>query len=425
MKRPILSMLLSVLLLLPGCTQAPSGSSQEEGLTVLATTYPVYLFARTVAQGVEGVTVERLNTGSVSCLHDYTLSVDDMKKIEGADVIAMNGAGLEDFMDDALAASSAAVIDCSQGVALLENADHIHEEGDGGHDHGHWDPHYWMDPGNAAVMVRNLQEGFALADPDHGDAYARNGEEAAGELPSFAGDCTQALEGAEGAALITFHDGFRYFAQALGLPLLASIEEEEGSEASAMEINEITQLVKEHQLPVIFTEVNGSDATANAISRETGCQVAQLTMLMDGPEEGDLSTYLEGVRSNVNTIVSFFGERSWISCEKDQARQAGRGLLRRLLPEAGGPVGPHPRGGHPGGCVLPPPLRGDRRPHRPQRGGQVLPVPQHPGADAILRHHHLLPCRRACRPAVRRGQRSPRRPGDPPPHRLCAPVPQL
>ncbi len=307
MKRPILSMLLSVLLLLPGCTQAPSGSSQEEGLTVLATTYPVYLFARTVAQGVEGVTVERLNTGSVSCLHDYTLSVDDMKKIEGADVIAMNGAGLEDFMDDALAASSAAVIDCSQGVALLENADHIHEEGDGGHDHGHWDPHYWMDPGNAAVMVRNLQEGFALADPDHGDAYARNGEEAAGQLPSFAGDCTQALEGAEGAALITFHDGFHYFAQALGLPLLASIEEEEGSEASAMEINEITQLVKEHQLPVIFTEVNGSDATANAISRETGCQVAQLTMLMDGPEEGDLSTYLEGVRSNVNTIVSFFG----------------------------------------------------------------------------------------------------------------------
>ena len=307
MKRPILSMLLSVLLLLPGCTQAPSGSSQEEGLTVLATTYPVYLFARTVAQGVEGVTVERLNTGSVSCLHDYTLSVDDMKKIEGADVIAMNGAGLEDFMDDALAASSAAVIDCSQGVALLENADHIHEEGDGGHDHGHWDPHYWMDPGNAAVMVRNLQEGFALADPDHGDAYARNGEEAAGQLPSFAGDCTQALEGAEGAALITFHDGFQYFAKALDLPLLASIEEEEGSEASAMEINEITQLVKEHQLPVIFTEVNGSDATANAISRETGCQVAQLTMLMDGPEEGDLSTYLEGVRSNVNTIVSFFG----------------------------------------------------------------------------------------------------------------------
>lgn len=233
MKRPILSMLLSVLLLLPGCTQAPSGSSQEEGLTVLATTYPVYLFARTVAQGVEGVTVERLNTGSVSCLHDYTLSVDDMKKIEGADVIAMNGAGLEDFMDDALAASSAAVIDCSQGVALLENADHIHEEGDGGHDHGHWDPHYWMDPGNAAVMVRNLQEGFALADPDHGDAYARNGEEAAGQLPALPATAPRPWRGQKARPLITFHDGFRYFARHWACPWLASIERERAAEASA------------------------------------------------------------------------------------------------------------------------------------------------------------------------------------------------
>ena len=130
-----------------------------------------------------------------------------------------------------------------------------------------------------------------------------------GLLQEGTGVAAKVLEenGVELSGLVTFHDGFHYFAQALGLPLLASIEEEEGSEASAMEINEITQLVKEHQLPVIFTEVNGSDATANAISRETGCQVAQLTMLMDGPEEGDLSTYLEGVRSNVNTIVSFFG----------------------------------------------------------------------------------------------------------------------
>lgn len=307
MKKRIIPLLLMLALVLAGCGSGGSVGAENARMRVVTTTYPIYLFTSALTRDVDGVVVERLDTGSTSCLHDYTLSVNDMKKLADADVIAINGAGLEDFMDDALAASSAAVIDCSQGVALLENADHIHEEGDGGHDHGHWDPHYWMDPGNAAVMVRNLQEGFALADPDHGDAYARNGEEAAGQLPSFAGDCTQALEGAEGAALITFHDGFRYFAQALGLPLLASIEEEEGSEASAMEINEITQLVKEHQLPVIFTEVNGSDATANAISRETGCQVAQLTMLMDGPEEGDLSTYLEGVRSNVNTIVSFFG----------------------------------------------------------------------------------------------------------------------
>ena len=89
-----------------------------------------------------------------------------------------------------------------------------------------------------------------------------------------------------------------------------SIEEEEGSEASAKEINEITALVKEYNLPVIFTEVNGSDATANAISRETGCAVAQLTMLMDGPDGGTLSDdYCGGLMENIRVIVnSFAGE---------------------------------------------------------------------------------------------------------------------
>ena len=310
MKRPILSMLLSVLLLLPGCTQAPSGSSLEEGLTVLATTYPVYLFARTVAQGVEGVTVERLNTGSVSCLHDYTLSVDDMKKIEGADVIAMNGAGLEDFMDDALAASSAAVIDCSQGVALLENADHIHEEGDGGHDHGHWDPHYWMDPYNVGIMAENIAAGLIAADPDHQQVYQENMLKTTTFLASWKGTLQYLLnwdEGPEITGLVTFHDGFQYFAKAFDLPLLAAIEEEAGSEASAKEIQEITALVKEYHLPIIFTEVNGSDATAQAIARETGCAVGQLTMIMDGPEDGTLlDNYYFALKDNVAAIVNGF-----------------------------------------------------------------------------------------------------------------------
>ena len=72
---------------------------------------------------------------------------------------------------------------------------------------------------------------------------------------------------------------------------------------------EITALVKEHRLPVIFTEVNGSDATARAISRETGCAVAQLTMLMDGPAEGALDNYYQGMTANLAAVAnSFAGE---------------------------------------------------------------------------------------------------------------------
>lgn len=310
---------LALLLSLSACGQKSGDVSQPEegGLTVLTTTYPVYLLASAVADGVEGVTVERLNTGAVSCLHDYTLSVGDMKLIEGADVIAINGVGLEDFMDDALAAARGTVIDCSEGVALLELLGHDHHDGDE-EDGEHYDPHIWMDPENAIAMAGNLCRGLSEVDPDHAQTYSDNLASATSLLESWDSTLKDTLLKAEEGGvsipgLITFHDGFQYFAQAFDLPLLAAIEEEEGSEASAQVINETVTLVKDKQIPVIFTEVNGSDATAQAIARETGCSVGQLTMLMDGPDDGELSNYLDGLSANITAIVNGFAGEEGIA----------------------------------------------------------------------------------------------------------------
>lgn len=321
MKRRILSLSLILSLLLASCAStqsgteigAQSGAAQAEGLTIVATTYPVYLFASAVTEGVEGVTVERLNTGETSCLHDYTLSVDDMKLIEGADIIVLNGAGLEDFMEDALAGSNAFVIDCSEGEDLLFTLEHshAHETEEAGHDHsGDYDPHIWMSPMCADHMVTAIRTGLSEIDPDNARVYEENAGGVSNRLGQLDTEIAGLFDGLkeQGKAvtgLITFHEGFQYFARDYGLPLLAAIEEEAGSEASAKEILEITQLVQDYDLPVIFTEVNGSDATANAIARETGCQVAQLTMVMDGPDDS-LDNYLDALRGNAQTIVDAF-----------------------------------------------------------------------------------------------------------------------
>ena len=317
MKKTFLLCILTALLALPSCAPAEG----ESRMTVVCTTYPIYLFASSVTQGVDGVEVARLDTGSTSCLHDYTLSMEDMKKLERADVIALNGAGLEEFLEDALAASDAAVIDCSEGVALLENLSHHHEEEDEhGHDHGHWDPHYWMDPRRAAQMVGNLEAGLSALDPDNEQKYTQNSSATQTLLSARDNDARELLDqygtrhGTHPLDLITFHDGFQYFADAYGLTLLTSIEEEAGSEASAHEIVEITELVKERGIPVIFTEVNGSDATAKAISRETGCQVSQLTMLMDGPDS-ELGNYLSGITGNAVSIINGFAGKEVVRQE--------------------------------------------------------------------------------------------------------------
>ena len=313
MKKRFLSLMLSAMLLLTACGQTPPAQqADDDTLTIVATTYPIYLFANSVVGDVEGVEVLRLDTGSTSCLHDYNLTVNDMKKIEKADVIAMNGVGLEEFMEDALSSSDALVIDCSEGVELLENASHHHDEDDhshDGHDHGHFDPHYWMDPMNVHVMARNLADGLIALQPEHAQRYESNYEDAEVFFRTLNHNLEQMVQDVEITGLITFHDGFQYFAHAYDLPLLESIEEEAGSEASAKEITEITGLVKKHRIPVIFTEVNGSDATANAIARETGCAVAQLTMLMS-PVEGTIEDYRLGMLANMEAVVHGFGEET-------------------------------------------------------------------------------------------------------------------
>ena len=103
--------------------------------------------------------------------------------------------------------------------------------------------------------------------------------------------------------LIPFHDGFAYFADAFGLTILASVEEEEGSEASAREINELTQLIQTHHIPCVFIEQNGSDSAAQALARECGVSVAALDMGMSGDEQGGgLVAYEALLRRNIDTI---------------------------------------------------------------------------------------------------------------------------
>lgn len=285
-------------LLLSACSSPAASQQSDDGkLHVLATTYPVYLFTTAVTEGVDNVEVSLLVNQQTSCLHDYTLTVNDMKAIEGAGVIVMNGAGLEDFMDDALAASDAPVIDCSEGIELLP------AQGHEGHDHDtEYDPHIWMMEENVSLMLENIGKGLVALDPERQEEYYWNSQHANDAL----GYDPDKLAALADKPFITFHDGFQYFAQATGLNLLKAIEEEEGAEASAAEIQEIVALIKEYNIPAIFTEVNGSDATAQAIARETGCQVYQLDMIMSGDGTG-IQPYVDAMEKNMDTILEALG----------------------------------------------------------------------------------------------------------------------
>ena len=286
-------------LLLAGCGGPPA---EDDALHVLATTYPAYLFTTAVAEGAEGVEVDLLVNQPTSCLHDYTLTVADMKAVQRADAIVMNGAGLEDFLADALEGSEAAVIDCSAGLELLPAQGH-----EGHHHDTLYDPHIWMDPSYAAQMVEAIVQGLSALDGGGADLFRLNGDLAQQTLAGAAADWAGELERWQGRSIITFHDGFQYFASFLGLDIYKAIEEEEGATVSARELKEIISLLRQEgpgSIP-IFTEVNGSTASAETIAREVGCQVYELSMLMSGEGTG-IQPYLEAMERNIQAITEAF-----------------------------------------------------------------------------------------------------------------------
>ncbi len=280
-----------LLLLLSGCT-APAEPAQ-----IAATTLPVYEFTCRLVEGTD-ITVTRLVTESVSCLHDYSLNVNQVKAVEAAQAIVISGAGLEDFMADLLTGRSC--IDASAGIPLLEcAAEHGHEHE---HEHSHEeDAHIWLSPANAKIMVQNICDGLCAQYPDSANIFQTNLVSLLADLDDLQRYADEQLASLSCRELVTFHDGFGYFAQGFGLTILEAVEEESGSEASAQELKHLIGVVREHGLPAIFIEDNGSVSAAQVISRETGAGVFTLDMAMAG------DSYFTAMYRNIDTVKEALG----------------------------------------------------------------------------------------------------------------------
>ena len=281
-------LLLLPLLLLCGCSREPSAD-------IAATTLPVYDFTSALCQGTP-LTVTRLVTEEVSCLHNYSLNVRQVQAAEAADVIVQSGAGLEEFLHDVLENKS--VIDASEGIDLLcaeEDEDHHEHHAHEGHSHEE-DPHIWLSPENAALMAENICRGLCQHYPQYQGVFQGNLTGLLEQLASLQAYGEQELAGLSCREMIPFHDGFSYFARSFGLTIVEAVEEESGSEASAKELIHLIELVREHGLPAIFVEKNGSGSAASILSRETGAKVYTLDMAMSG------SSYFDAMYHNIDTI---------------------------------------------------------------------------------------------------------------------------
>ncbi|MBO7252138.1 MAG: zinc ABC transporter substrate-binding protein [Oscillospiraceae bacterium] len=297
MKR-LLSLVALLCILLTGC------SNQTQYAQVAATTLPVYEFTSRLCQDTP-ITVTRLINEDVSCLHDYSLNVRQVRAIEAAQLLVISGAGLEIFLEDLTVTTP--VLDASAGIPLLcpePDAQSGH-----GHDHGHAheghshdsDPHIWLSVPYAMDMARNICTGLCAQYPAYAEIFQRNLDNLLSDLQQLHNYGQEILQDLSCRDLITFHDGFGYLALAYDLHILQAVEEESGSEASARELIHLIEIVQHHRLPAIFTERSGSVSAASIISRETGADVHILDMAMAG------DSYFDAMYHNFNTVKEALG----------------------------------------------------------------------------------------------------------------------
>ena len=278
--------LIPVLLLVLLCGCAGTANTQTAASGIVCTTQQLADLTERVLDGTtagESTPVACVVTEPVSCLHDYTLSVRQMQLLENAAVVIESGMGLEDFMEDALRASHCTRITASAGVAALPSDEDPDEP----------DPHIWLAPENCAQMAQTIAGGLAELYPEDAARLRENAADYAREMDELQAYGEQQLSSLSCRQLVTFHDGFSYFADAFGLEIAAAMEVEAGSEPSAKELEEIVQVVRENAIPAVFSETNGTQDAAQLVARETGADVFVLDMGLSNPD---------AIRNNIDTV---------------------------------------------------------------------------------------------------------------------------
>lgn len=289
----IFAVILSLFLfLLGGCTQSAQNATSipKQGITIATSFYPMYIMALNIAKDIEGVQVVNMTQPTMGCLHDYVLTTEDMKNLENADVLIINGAGMESFMHKVLAQyHDLPVIDASQGIALMEGGGDIGEN-----------PHVWVSVTLAISEVKNIGKQLMALDSTHAVQYEKNTDVYIEKLTNLRKHMHAELDGLINRDMVTFHEAFPYFAQEFNLNIVGVIEREPGAMPSAKDIADTIATIRRLQVKAVFAEPQYSKKAADTIAQETGIVVHSLDPGVTGPMEAD--AYLKMMENNVRIL---------------------------------------------------------------------------------------------------------------------------
>ena len=294
--------------LLGACSQPTSTPSKKEGkLNIMTTFYPIYDFTRNIV-GDEGEVSLLIGAGTEP--HEYDPTAKDIAKISQSDALVYDNENMETWVPTvmkSLTDSKVKEIKATKDMELLPIEDDDEHEGEEHHDeHEHeFDPHVWLSPKKAKLLVEKITAQLSEAFPEKASAFKTNAQAYLEKLTELDTEYSSALKDAKQKNFVTQHTAFRYLATDYGLNQfgIAGISPE--AEPSPARLAELTKYIKENEIRYIYFEENASEKIAKTLATETGVALEVLNPLESLTKEemdrGD--NYISVMKENLQALL--------------------------------------------------------------------------------------------------------------------------
>ena len=311
----LLSLFLGFCLCLPARAVPSEGS--ERVLT--ATVFPVWILLKEVAKDVPGVNVNLLLPAGSGCPHDYAMTPNDRRTLARADVLVMNGLGLEGFLGHGakrhtLLKPGASVVIAAHGLSGIlpsEGSCEGHSHADHKENTHTANPHIFAAPSMMANMARSISSQLAQFDAANAAAYLAGGEKAASRLEALAAECRAAGQKLARRVIVTQHNIFDYLARDMGLEVAAHVQAHDGHEPSARAMLDLVRLIRSKNVAAVITEPQYPARTGRTLAAETGIPCITLDPAANGPADlaSPLDWYEKTMRDNLRALEQGLGTR--------------------------------------------------------------------------------------------------------------------
>lgn len=257
--------------------------------------------------------------------HAYQLAPADRQLLENADVILINGLGLEEGMLPVLSEleGRVPVVPVSVGIVTREFGEHADEEhadeehadeeeheeahGEEGHHHEGADPHVWQSVPNVIVWTKNIADALSALDPTNAEAYATAASDYTATLEELNTELHTLVDEipADQRKLVTDHDSLGYLASEYGFTIVGTVipSLSTAASASAQELASLTDQISSEGVRAIFVGTTVNPQLAQQLAQDLGIKIVPIYTDSLSDANGPTPTYVDFMRYNLQTIV--------------------------------------------------------------------------------------------------------------------------